>query len=153
MTVRMNVIAHQLAGAYVARLAATATRPPTVEAFMEGLAGFVNDELGVEAMQAFYVEETRTWRVPGVLEMADIDRDARAVYAHHCAQEVIIRLPEKDLLAESRNLAVAFDAGQRRGQFYVDRFYHDYLGGGAASISNSDFLDSRIADYVFAHCR
>ncbi len=153
MTVRMNVIAHQLAGAYVSRLASTASRPPTVEAFMSGLAEFVNDALGVEAMQAIYVEETRTWRVPGVLEMADIDRDARATYAHHSAQEVFIRLPEKDLLAESRNLAVAFDAGQRPGQFYVDRFYYDYVQRGANAISNSDFLDARIADYVFSHCR
>jgi len=35
----------------------------------------------------------------------------------------------------------------------VDRFYYDYIRGGANAPGNSDFLDSRIADYTFASCR
>jgi len=154
MPVQMNVIAHQIVGAYLSRLALSpAGRPATVAAFMEGLASFANDLLGVEAMEAQYVEATRSWRIPGVLEMGDIDRDATTAYATHTAQQVTIRLPDPDLLAESRNLAVAFDAGRRPGQFYVDRFYYDYIRGGANAPGNSDFLDSRIADYTFASCR
>lgn len=154
MPVQMNVIAHQIVGAYLSKLALTpAARPATVAALMANLAEFANDALGVEAMEAGYVEATRCWRIPGVLEMFDIDQDATTAYATHTAQEVTIRLPDPDLLAESRNLAVAFDAGRRPGQFYVDRFYYDYVRGGTYAPSNSDFLDSRIADYTFASCR
>jgi len=55
MPVQMNVIAHQIVGAYLSRLALSpAGRPATVAAFMEGLASFANDLLGVEAMEARY---------------------------------------------------------------------------------------------------
>jgi hypothetical protein len=154
MPVQMNVISHQLVGAYLSKIsAAGATRPATVEAFLTALAEFANDALGVEAMQAAYTEATRSWRIPGVIEMFDIDRDAAAEYVTHTAQKVVVRLPDPELLAESRNLAVAFDAGRRPGQFYVDRFYYDYIKNGDNAPSNNDFLDSRIADYTFASCR
>lgn len=154
MPVRMNVISHQLVGAYLSRLAAgQAARPATVEAFLTGLAEYVNDALGVEAMTAAYDAATRSWRIPGVLEMTGVDQDAKATYVTHAPAEVFIRLPDADLLAESRNIAVAFDAGRRPGEFYVDRFYYDYIKRADGAPSNSDFLDSRIADYTFASCR
>ena len=154
MPVQMNVISHQLVGAYLSRLAAgQATRPATVEAFLNGLADYVNDALGVEAMAATYTAATRSWRIPGVIEMIDIDQNAKTTYATHSAAEIVVRLPDPELLAESRNLAVAFDAGRRPGNFYVDRFYYDYIKKIDGAPSNSDFLDSRIADYTFASCR
>jgi hypothetical protein len=150
----MNVISHQLVGAYLARLAAgPAARPATVEAMLHGLAEFANDALGIEAMSATYADATRCWRIPGVIELLDIDRDAKASYVTHSAAEVVIRLPDPELLAESRNLAVAFDAGRKHGQFYVDRFYYDYIRKADGAPNNSEFLDSRIADYTFASCR
>jgi hypothetical protein len=155
MPVHMNVMQHQLVGAYVSKLAMSESRrPPTVEGLMEGLAGFVNDALGVEAMTAIYDEPTRTWRIHGVIEMIGIDRDATIDYAAHTPQKLTLRLPDPDLLADSRNVAVAFDAGRSNAQLYTHRFYYDYIrGDGAYRISNSDFLDSRVADYVFSHCR
>jgi hypothetical protein len=150
----MNVISHQLVGAYLSRLAAgQAARPATVEGFLTALAEYVNDALGVEAMTAAYDAPTRCWRIAGVIELFDIDQDARATYVSHTAAEMVVRLPEPELLAESRNLAVAFDAGRKPGQFYVDRFYYDYIKGAENAPGNSDFLDARIADYTFASCR
>lgn len=154
MPVQMNVISHQLVGAYLSKISASGgPRPATVEAFLTALAEFANDALGVEAMEATYSQTTRSWRIPGVIEMIDIDRDAAAEYVTHTPQKIVVRLPDQELLAESRNLAVAFDAGRRPGQFYVDRFYYDYIKSGDNAPSNSDFLDSRIADYVFSQCR
>ena len=154
MPVQMNVISHQLVGAYLSRLAAgQAARPATIEAFLNGLADYVNDALGVEAMTATSTAATRSWRIPGVIEMTDIDQNAKTTYVMHSAAEIVVRLPDPELLAESRNLAVAFDAGRRPGNFYVDRFYYDYIKKTDGAPSNSDFLDSRIADYTFASCR
>lgn len=153
MPVRMNVMSHQLVGAFLSRLAATGERPETVEAMMNELAEFVNRELGVETIGAYYDCEASAWRIPGVLEMIDVKREARASYATHSDDEIIVRLPDPDLLAESRNFAIALDTGNQRARIYVHPFYYDYLRRDAASPSNSEFLDSRIADYTFSSCR
>lgn len=154
MPVQMNVMHHQLVGGYLCRLAAAdpAARPATVAEFMEELAGYANDALAVEALRPEYVDATRTWRIAGLIEIVDADRDASAEFHQHTPQALAVRLPDPQLLAESRNLAVAFDAARRPGEFYVERFYQDYVRGDDR-MSNSDFLDSRIADYVFASCR
>lgn len=154
MPVHMNVMQHQLVGAYVSKLAMSPNaRPATVEGLLTGLAEFVNDALGVEAMAAVWSEETSTWRIHGVIEMIGIERDATVDYAAHTPQKLTLRLPDPDLLADSRNLAVAFDAGRQGAALYTHRFYYDYIRGGDYKISHSDFLDSRVADYVFSHCR
>ena len=153
MPVQMNVIAHQLVGGYLSRLTLSGARPATVAQLMADLAEFANDALGVEAMQARYDAPTRTWRIPGVLELIDIDETATASFHESTAQNLAIRLPDRDLLAENRNLAVAYDAGRVRGGFSLSGFYRDYAQSGPYELSNSDFLDSRIADYVFATCR
>ncbi|TVQ52669.1 MAG: hypothetical protein EA355_14685 [Rhodobacteraceae bacterium] len=153
MPVEMNVMSHQLVGAWLARLTTAEKRPETLAGFMEGLAAYVNNALGVETIAATYVAARNAWRIPGVLEIFGVAEDAAAVYVSHAPEQVVIRLPDPELLAESRNLAVAFDHGGRSGEFYVDRFYYDYIRGGDYAPSNSAFLDSRIADYTFAQCR
>lgn len=153
MPVEMNVMQHQLVGAWLAKLTNAAERPQTLAGFMEGLAAYVNNALGVETIAAVYLEKPQMWRIPGVLEISGVAKDAAALYVGHTPEQVVVRLPDAELLAESRNLAVAFDHGGRSGEFYVDRFYYDYIRGGEYAPSNSAFLDSRIADYTFAQCR
>jgi hypothetical protein len=154
MPVQMNVMHHQLVGGYLCKLAGAepCARPGAVADLLEGLAAFANDALAVEALQPEYLDATRTWRIAGLIEIVDVDRDAAAEFFQHTPQALAIRLPDPQLLAESRNLAVAFDAARRTGEFYLEPFYQDYVRGGER-LSNSDFLDSRIADYVFASCR
>lgn len=152
MPVHMTVLHHQLVGAWLARLTETGARPATLKEFLQGLAAFVNAELRVSTIEAAYAPATRSWRIPGVVEMTDIDEDATVAYATHKADEVVVRLPDPALLAESKNLAIAYDTDNRRGQFYLDRFYYDYANGNY-TIKNREFLESRIADYTFASCR
>ncbi len=154
MPVNMNVMQHQLVGAYISKLALHPDgRPSTVEGLLHGLAEFVNDALGVEAMTAVYDDGTRTWRIHGVIEMIGIEKDAALDYAWHTSKRITLRMPDPELLAEGRNLAIAFDAGRQGGRIYTHQFYYDYIRDSSYKMSNGDFLDSRIADYVFSSCR
>lgn len=154
MPVHMNVMQHQLVGAYVSKLAmSAAAHPATVAALMAGLAAFVNDELGVEAMFPVYDAPTRIWRIHGVIEIIGVDEDAALDFVSHRPDKLTLHLPDAELLKDSRNLAIAFDTEGKNRQSYAHQFYYDYIRGGGYTLRNSDFLDSRIADYVFASCR
>lgn len=77
------------------------------------------------------------------------DRIQTVSYVEVAQSDLVIRLPNPDMVQESLN---AFQAGQRNDAYPVPLFYRNLLSAGS-NMSKLDALYSRIADYTIAQCR
>ncbi|SON55987.1 hypothetical protein HDIA_2446 [Hartmannibacter diazotrophicus] len=147
--VEMTVISPRHVGLYLTKIAKAAPgeRPQNVEALLGALAQGIPN-----APQPHYDGERRQWRLAGILEVTGVERDAALDFLQSTSSAVKLRLPDKELLDRTLEESEALDA-IGGGPNYVPSFYGDYLNKTPRAPTNTEFLYSRIADYVFSSCR
>ncbi|ODN70451.1 hypothetical protein [Methylobrevis pamukkalensis] len=149
MAVEMNVISPKHVGAYIAKLArmVPADRPKSVKKLLEEMAANI-----ANAPTPVYEKDRQMWRLAGVIELSGIAKDADVEFFQSNAEGLKLRLPDPDLLTRSEQEVNALDQ-IGGGPRYVPPFYGDYLNKTPRAPTNTEFLFSRVADYVFSSCR
>ncbi|MGQ0566683.1 MAG: hypothetical protein ACT4OK_16690 [Gemmobacter sp.] len=173
--VRIEIIAHRPLGAYMTALVRTPQgHPKTVEAFMTGLANYLNAHMplkgeeakhpspglptGLAANQVFQAvfragsDGTGVWDVAGQMAIHNVRRDAALECVTNAADRIVLRLPEPGNLAESEREAEAISmAGDNDPWPAVGYYYNYHLL--PRSLTTMEYLWCNIGDYTMRSCR
>jgi hypothetical protein len=134
-------------------------RVDVIEPFMAGRSRNSEDD---DVAQADFVEHDcadkdkpdalGTWQVAPFVFFRNVKRDAKLTLVQHSAENVMLRLPEPNLLMEAEKEASTLARLGDPEKFQLPPHYYRYFSAGDP-ITSMEVLTSNIGYYVTASCR
>lgn len=149
----MQAIAAYLNAHYVSRtLVATEPSPDLSAPGAAPVAGTIAAEFVPDTEGDDSPGGLGTWRVHPFIDFAHVERGATLELRRHKPGNVVIRLPELNLLEATEREASLLSHGDDADRMTGPSYYYDYLGQGT-NMTSMEYFWSRIADYTTASCR